>query len=50
MPKVTVKIRAWHGRFIVLHELLHVALAHPVRGREMERRVEDFDVRLYNIA
>jgi hypothetical protein len=37
-------------RFIVLHELLHVALAHPARGREMERRIEDFDARLYNIA
>lgn len=37
-------------RFIVLHELLHVALAHPARRREMERRIEDFDARLYNIA
>jgi hypothetical protein len=37
-------------RFIVLHELLHVALAHPAREREMERRTEDFDARLYNIA
>ncbi len=37
-------------RFIVLHELLHVALAHPARGREMERRTEDFDARLYNVA
>jgi len=37
-------------RFIVLHELLHVALAHPARGREMERRIEDFDAGLYNIA
>ena len=37
-------------RFIVLHELLHVALAHPARGREMERRIEGFDARLYNIA
>ena len=37
-------------RFIVLHELLHVALAHPAREREMERRAEDFDARLYNIA
>src|SRR5262245_44473490 len=37
-------------RFIVLHELLHVALAHPARGREMERRTEDFDAGLYNIA
>jgi hypothetical protein len=33
-------------RFIVLHELLHVALAHPAREREMERRTEDFDARL----
>jgi len=37
-------------RFIVLHELLHVALAHPAREREMKRRTEDFDSRLYNIA
>jgi predicted metal-dependent peptidase len=37
-------------RFIVLHELLHVALAHPARGREMERRTEDFDAGLYNVA
>lgn len=37
-------------RFIVLHELLHVALAHPARGRELERRTEDFDAGLYNIA
>jgi predicted metal-dependent peptidase len=37
-------------RFIVLHELLHVALAHPARERDMERRTEDFDPQLYNIA
>jgi len=37
-------------RFIILHELLHVALAHPARGREMERRTEDFDAQLYNVA
>ena len=37
-------------RFIVLHELLHVALAHPARARELERRVADFDARLYNTA
>jgi predicted metal-dependent peptidase len=37
-------------RFIVLHELLHVALAHPARGREMERHTQDFDAQLYNIA
>jgi Putative metallopeptidase domain len=37
-------------RFIVLHELLHVALAHPAREREMQRRTEDFDAQLYNIA
>jgi predicted metal-dependent peptidase len=37
-------------RFIVLHELLHVALAHPARGREMERRTEGFDAQLYNIS
>jgi hypothetical protein len=37
-------------RFIVLRELLHVALAHPARGREMNRRTEGFESRLYNIA
>jgi predicted metal-dependent peptidase len=37
-------------RFIILHELLHVALTHPARGREMERRTEDFDAQLYNVA
>ncbi|HZF38760.1 MAG TPA: VWA-like domain-containing protein [Blastocatellia bacterium] len=37
-------------RFIVLHELLHVALAHPARGREMERHTQDFDAQLYNVA
>jgi hypothetical protein len=37
-------------RFIILHELLHVALAHPARGRKMERRTEDFDAQLYNVA
>jgi len=37
-------------RFIVLHELLHVALAHPVRARELEKRVAGFDRELYNIA
>ena len=35
-------------RFIVLRELLQVALAHPARGREMERRTQDFDAQLYN--
>src|SRR5262245_13607421 len=44
------KYDAAERRFIVLHELLHVALAHPARGREMERRTEDFDVQLYNIS
>jgi Putative metallopeptidase domain len=37
-------------RFILLHELLHVALAHPARAREMKKRCQDFDERLYNIA
>lgn len=37
-------------RFIVLHELLHVALAHPARAHELEKRVVDFDARLYNTA
>jgi predicted metal-dependent peptidase len=44
------KYDAKERRFIVLHELLHVALAHPARGREMERRTADFDHWLYNIA
>lgn len=37
-------------RFIVLHELLHVALAHPARARELEKRCQDFDAHLYNTA
>lgn len=37
-------------RFIVLHELLHVALAHPARAREMGKREAGFDARLYNTA
>jgi hypothetical protein len=37
-------------RFIALHELLHVALAHPARERDMERRTQDFDAQLYNLA
>jgi predicted metal-dependent peptidase len=37
-------------RFILLHELLHVALAHPARAQEMEKRQPDFDHRLHNIA
>ena len=37
-------------RFIVLHELLHVALAHPTRERELKKRCQDFDPRLYNTA
>jgi Putative metallopeptidase domain len=37
-------------RFILLHELLHVALAHPARAREMKKRHQDLDHRLYNIA
>jgi predicted metal-dependent peptidase len=37
-------------RFILLHELLHVALAHSARAREMEKRLPDFDLRLHNIA
>lgn len=36
--------------FIILHELLHVGLAHPARAREMRLRLADFDPRLYNIA
>lgn len=36
--------------FILLHELLHVALAHPLRARELSARREGFDARLYNIA
>ncbi len=37
-------------RFIVLHELLHVALAHPVRERELKKRCQDFNPHLYNTA
>ena len=37
-------------RFIVLHELLHVALAHPARARELEKRCQTFDPRIYNTA
>jgi len=37
-------------RFTLLHELLHVALAHPARARGMEKRLPDFDPRLHNIA
>lgn len=37
-------------RFTLLHELLHAALAHPARAREMEKRLPDFDPRLHNIA
>jgi predicted metal-dependent peptidase len=36
--------------FIVLHELLHVALAHPTRMRELAKRQRDFDPLLYNLA
>jgi hypothetical protein len=37
-------------RFILLHELLHVALAHPARALELKKRCQDFNERLYNIA
>ena len=37
-------------RFILLHQLLHVALAHPARAREMEKRIPDFDRRLHHVA
>lgn len=37
-------------RFILLHELLHVALAHPARAQAMKKRVQDFDEYLYNVA
>lgn len=36
--------------FIILHELLHVGLAHPARAREIGLRHADFDPRLHNIA
>lgn len=36
--------------FIILHELLHVGLAHPARAREMRLRHADFDPRIFNIA
>lgn len=34
----------------MLHELLHIALAHPARARELKKRIADFDARLYNTA
>lgn len=37
-------------RFILLHELLHVALAHPARSLSLAVRREGFDLRLYNVA
>jgi Putative metallopeptidase domain/VWA-like domain (DUF2201) len=37
-------------RFVLLHELLHVALAHPARVKEMQKRCRDFDQCLFNIA
>ncbi len=37
-------------QFIILHELLHVALAHAARGREMKRKTEGFDAKLYNFS
>jgi hypothetical protein len=40
----------YERRFILLHELLHVALAHPARTMEMMKRCQDFDPHLYNIA
>ena len=36
--------------FILLHELLHVALAHPLRARQLRKRHDDFDALAYNIA
>lgn len=36
--------------FIILHELLHVGLAHPARAREIRLRHADFDPRIYNVA
>jgi predicted metal-dependent peptidase len=36
--------------FILLHELLHVALAHPARMRQLRKRHQDFDPLVYNIA
>lgn len=44
------KYAAAERRFIILHELLHVALAHPARAREMGRRIQGFDERLYTLA
>lgn len=37
--------------FILLHELLHVALAHPTRRKELEKHYkQEFDPLAYNIA
>lgn len=44
------KLAGAERRFTLLHELLHVALAHPARAREMEKRLPDFDPCLHNIA
>lgn len=37
-------------RFICLHEILHVALCHPRRAAELERRDLDFNHELLNVA
>lgn len=45
------KFDAQERRFICLHEILHVALCHPQRFAELERRdASSFDPKLLNIA
>ena len=36
--------------FILLHELLHVALAHPTRAQQLRKRYQQFDPLAYNVA
>lgn len=44
------KFDAKKRRFICLHEILHVALCHPQRAAQLEKRNLDFDAELLNIA
>lgn len=44
------KFSAKERRFICLHEILHVALCHPQRAAQLEKRDLDFNHELLNIA
>lgn len=44
------KFGAKERRFICLHEILHVALCHPQRAAQLERRDLSFNAELLNIA